>query len=352
MSLFVSKPHDALAETSNDGKFRRIATSFREVISNDHPTFKPEANRYHLYISYACPWANRCLAVLNLKGLQNVIGFTAVHPTWKKTKPQEANDKHHGWAFYDSATETGYSNPAGVGLFHVEGCEKDPLHSDVQFIRDLYEKSYDSLGKYSVPVLWDKQTEQIVNNESSEIIRIFNSAFADFATGEFASYDLYPEDLQEQIDATNQWIYSGINDGVYKCGFAKSQKAYDEAIEELFTSLDGVEEILSRQRYIVCNDRLTEADIRLFMTLVRFDEVYVVYFKTNCRFLTSYPNMRQYMRELYQWTGIRESIRMDHIKTHYFTSHPVLNAYAIIPKGPNVVKDLELPHDRQEKFPL
>lgn len=187
--------------------------------------------------------------------------------------------------------------------------------TEIRFIISL---SQDTHGKYSVPVLWDKATKTIVNNESSEILRMFNAAFADFAQGPFATHDFYPPALQAQIDAVNDWIYPNINDGVYKCGFAKSQAAYDEAVAHLYDALDRVEHLLASSRYLL-GSHLTEADIRLFMTLVRFDEVYVVYFKCNVQRLLDYPQLRQYMRALYQLPAMASCIHMTHIKTHYFT---------------------------------
>ena len=325
MSAFQSQVRDALAEVSGDGKFVRTAAGFRNIISKDHPIYQPEKGRYHLYISYACPWANRCLIFRKFKGLENIISFTAVHPTWQKTKPNDPEDKHCGWAFYDSQTKVPLKNPNGFGNFVIEGCEPDPVNN-ANFVRDLYELSKDTLKKFSVPVLWDKKTSTIVNNESSEIVRMFNSVFDDLLAEEkddgnhpYRHHDFVPASLLPQIDAVNELVYHNINDGVYRCGFAKSQSAYDEAVENLYNALDQVEAILSTNRYLV-GDRLTEADIRLFMTLVRFDEVYVVYFKCNRKILMhDYPHIHQYMRELYQLPGMAECIRMDHIKTHYYT---------------------------------
>mmetsp|Transcript_1749 Transcript_1749/g.1829 ORF Transcript_1749/g.1829 Transcript_1749/m.1829 type:complete len:365 (-) Transcript_1749:140-1234(-) len=364
MSAFQGKAHDALAEVSNDGKFVRTAAGFRNIISPDHPVYQPEKGRYHLYISFACPWANRCLTLLKLKGLENVISYTVVHPTWQKTKPDDPEDKHFGWAFYDSSSKEVWKNPTGHGQFVIEGCEPDRVNG-ARFIRDLYELSKDTLKKYSVPVLWDKKTSTVVNNESSEIVRMFNSAFNEILAEEekrekeagenqrlypFRHHDFSPAALLKEIDAINDFVYNNINDGVYRCGFAKSQPAYDEAVENLFSALDEVEEILGKHRYLVGN-HLTESDIRLFMTLVRFDEVYVVYFKCNKKMLMhDYPNIRNYMRDLYQIESMSDCINMQHIKTHYFTSHPILNAYAIVPRGPNVLEDLLKPHDRDGKF--
>lgn len=351
---------DALAEVNGDGKFVRVASGFREIISESHPVYKPEAGRYHLYISYACPWANRCLVMAKLKGLldYNIINFTAVHPTWQKTKPNDPNDRHFGWAFYDSSANPPVvlTNPSGYGRFVIAGCSPDPNNTSVQFIRDLYELSNDTIKKFTVPVLWDKKTNTIVNNESSEIMRIFNSTFNHLLPSSASStelpylhHDFYPVELQSTINEMNEFVYSNINDGVYKCGFAKTQLAYDEAISNLYSALDKVEAILSKQRYLTSSTIVTEADIRLFMTLIRFDEVYIVYFKCNWKILLyDYPMITSYMKELYQIIGMKECIDMNHIKTHYFTSHPTLNAYAIIPKGPNVLAQMELPHNRHD----
>ena len=243
-----------------------------------------------------------------------------MHPTWQKTKPDLPEDKHFGWAFFSSGEQESFVGPSGYGSFAPSECTVDP-NVGAKFIRDLYERSDDKFFKYTVPVLWDKQTSTIVNNESSEIVRMLTKEFDAFATGPFAHLDLYPESLRGEIDAVNEWVYSGINDGVYKCGFAKSQAAYDESVTQLFASLDRVEEALSTSRYLVTSSPapITEADIRLFMTLVRFDEVYVVYFKCNVKRMVDYPNIRNYMRDLYQLPGVKESVNMEHIKMHYFT---------------------------------
>lgn len=230
--------HSALAETDAGGRFVRTAAGFREIISAEHPVYKPEANRYHLYVSMACPWANRCVAVRALKGLTEVIGLSVAHPTWQKTKPDDSRDQHFGWAFYDSAANPApLSSPSGNGQFAPKGCTPDHVNG-VRFVRDLYELSMDTLGKYSVPVLWDKKTSTIVNNESSEIVRMFSYVFDSWATGPTAALDLYPLALRPAIDDINAWIYPAINDGVYKCGFAKSQQAYDEAVTALYAALD------------------------------------------------------------------------------------------------------------------
>eukprot|EP00892_Ulva_mutabilis_P007233 jgi/Ulvmu1/4882/UM020_0168.1 len=321
----IAMAKDALAEADTTGAFKRTDATFRSQISPGSE-FEPEAGRYVLYVSYACPWANRCLATRNLKGLQDAIDVSIVHPTWQRTRPNL--DEHYGWAFAHPDDEP-FSNPNGYGKYPPDGCIPDSTNG-AKFVRDLYEIAGNDPGKYTVPILWDKNTNMIVNNESSEIIRIFNSQFNSVAKN--PSLDLYPEDLKDQIEDVNSWVYPCINNGVYRCGFATAQEPYETAFQELFAALDKVEGILGEQRYVAGN-KLTEADIRLFMTLIRFDPVYVVYFKTNRQFIHQYPNMKNYVQELYNMEGIKESINMYHIKTHYFTSHAKLNYYGIVPLG-------------------
>jgi len=343
----AAKAHTALDENDNQGRFVRTEAGFRNWIE-DGGEFAPEAGRYILYISYACPWANRCLAVRNLKGLQDTIALSVVHPTWARTRPDNPEDAHTGWQFR-APDDPPVSSSTGMGSFGCEGCIPDPCNG-ARFVRDLYELSQDTTGKYSVPVLWDKKTGRIVNNESSEIIKMLNSRFNGFATN--PELDLDPADLQDAQAEVDAWIYPNINNGVYRSGFAKTQLAYDEAVTDLGNALDRLEALLGTQRY-VAGDRLTLSDIRLFMTLVRYDEVYVVYFKTNLGFLASekYPNIRQYCREMYQLPGMPDAINMDHIKTHYFTSHPIWNHFAIVPRGPGALTDMAQPHNRAEVFP-
>lgn len=319
----------AIDEVSEIGSFTRTASTFRNFILRDpNSQFPAESGRYHLYISYACPWASRCLAYLKIKGLEKAIGFTSVQPIWERTKE---TDEHRGWVFPARDTEE-------------PGAEPDPLNG-AKTVRDLYElASPNYSGKFTVPVLWDKKLKTIVNNESAEIIRMFNTEFNDIA--ENASLDLYPSDLRDQIEATNEWIYSGINNGVYRCGFATKQGPYDEAVRQLYEALDKCEEILGKQRYI-CGNRLTEADIRLFVTLIRFDEVYAVHFKCNKKLLREYPNLFNYTKDIYQIPGMSSTVNMQHIKRHYYGSHPSINSYGIIPLGPDI--DYSSPHDR-EKF--
>lgn len=332
LSLFPFKhsrqmARSAIDEVSETGSFTRTASTFRSFISRDpNSQFPAESGRYHLYISYACPWASRCLAYLKIKGLEKAISFTSVKPIWEQTKE---TDEHRGWVFPATDTEE-------------PGAEPDPLNG-AKTIRDLYElASTNYLGKFTVPVLWDKKLKTIVNNESAEIIRMVNTEFNDIA--ENASLDLYPSDQRDQIDGTNEWIYNGINNGVYRCGFATKQGPYDEAVRQLYEALDKCEEILGKQRYI-CGNRLTEADIRLFVTLIRFDEVYAVHFKCNKKLLREYPNLFNYTKDIYQIPSMSSTVNMQHIKRHYYGSHPSINPYGIIPLGPDI--DYSSPHDRE-----
>ncbi|KAL7131296.1 hypothetical protein ABFS83_13G188700 [Erythranthe nasuta] len=316
----------ALDEMSATGAFIRTASTFRNSISR-HPNspFPAESGRYHLYVSYACPWASRCLAYLKIKGLSKAITFTSVKPIWGMTKD---TDHHMGWVFPVSDTEEPDAEPD-----YLNGAKS---------IRELYDlASANYSGKYTVPVLWDKKMKTIVNNESEEIIRMFNTEFNDIA--EHAEVDLYPLHLQSQINIVNDWVYDGINNGVYKCGFAKKQAPYDEAVTKLYEALDKCEEILSKQRYL-CGETLTEADIRLFVTLIRFDEVYAVHFKCNKKLLREYPNIFDYTKEIFQIPGVGSTVNMEHIKKHYYGSHPSINPFGIIPRGPNL--DYSAPHDR------
>jgi putative glutathione S-transferase len=334
-----SKAHDALAEVDKRGHFKRVDAGFRNWVRKGDEKYPPEHGRYHLYIAYACPWANRTVTVLTMKGLQDCIGLSVVHPTWQRTRPESETDKHCGWKF-----ETGaIPNVSGFGSFTGNGTV-DHVHG-VTYLRDLYDLAGDTLGKYSTPVLFDKKTNTIVSNESADIVRMLTVEFDEWANGPYASLDLYPEDLRAEIDEANSWIYPGINDGVYRCGFATTQQAYDVAIDNLVAALDRLEELLGSRRY-VCGSKFTEADLRLFQTLVRFDEVYVVYFKCNVRCIREYPNIFDYCKDVYQMHGVAESIKMLDIKTHYFSSHPKLNHYAIIPKGPDTLAELVKPHNR------
>jgi len=284
-----------------------------------------------------------------LKGLEDAISVTVVHPTWQKTKPNDPNDMHTGWVFGSPDRNEPLRNTSGLGgpfAPYLPETQPEPFYDSFS-LRDLYERCGDTGGKFTVPVLWDKQTMTIVNNESSEILRILNSEFNDLATRN-RDLDLCPADIKDDIDQVNSWVYPTINNGVYRCGFAKTQSAYDEAIDELTESFDRLVSILSKQRYIAGpnGDRFTEADVRLFVTLLRFDEVYHTYFKTNTRMVSLSDALLNYCREIYQMPGVAATCDMDHIKQHYYTSHPTLNTYSIMPRGANFIKMLEEPHNR------
>ena len=304
------------SDVTEDGEFVRHQTSFRSQIRADASTdFAPESGRYHLYVSYACPWAHRTLIARKLKGLEDAISFDVVDPVLPDT----------GWSFDDSA-------PGATG-------------DTINGFRDLREAYLTSNSKFegaiTVPVLWDRQTGQIVNNESAEILRMFNSEFETRASR--PDLDLYRESKRKQIDEVNDWIYPCINNGVYRCGFATKQATYSRAFKDLFGALDRVEKILARSRYLTGSE-LTEADVRLFTTLVRFDAVYVTHFKCNLKRIVDYPNIWGYTRDIFQSAGVAETVNMEHIKTHYFASHRQINPLGIIPDGPAL--DFESPHGR------
>lgn len=302
-----------LNEIADDGAFVRATTSFRASISRE-PGHRhtAEAGRYHLYVSLACPWAHRTLMVRALKGLHDVISVDVVHPY--------LTDK--GWSF-----DTDFTAATG---------DRVCSHS---FLQQIYRAaSPDYAGVITVPVLFDKKLATIVNNESSEIIRILNTEFNDFALN--PALDLYPQNLRSQIDELNAWIYPNINNGVYRSGFAQSQQAHDDAADELFDALDRVEDILQRQQYL-CGDTLTEADVRLFPTLIRFDAVYHTHFKCNRKLIAQYPAMHQYMARIYRLPGIADTIDMEHIRFHYYFSHRHINPTGIVPKGPDILGALQ-----------
>lgn len=306
---------------SHGGEFRRDTSDFRNWITADGsagPTgeggFEAAANRYHLYVSYACPWANRALFFRKLKGLDDLIGVSVVHPEMLS----------EGWEF-----RTDFDGATGDRVF------------ELPFARDLYLRADPrASGRVTIPIVWDLERDTMVSNESSEIIRMFNSAF-DHITGNTDDY--WPEDLRDKIEPVNARIYDTVNNGVYKAGFATSQAAYDRAVHPLFDSLDWIEGILSENRYLM-GERITEADWRLFSTLVRFDPVYHLHFKCNRRRIVDYPNLWAYTRELYQWPGIAETVHFDHIVHHYHYSHETINPHRIIPINP--VIDWTEPHGR------
>ncbi|MEE9452223.1 MAG: glutathione S-transferase family protein [Gammaproteobacteria bacterium] len=292
-----------------EGKFVRSESQFRHRVSADGSSgFKAEVGRYHLYIAHACPWACRALIMRCLKQLQDVVSLSIVDPYMAD----------QGWVFS--------KNPDCIPDV-INGCNY--LHE----IYTLADPNYS--GRVTVPVLWDKQQNTIVSNESAEIIRMFNREFNAFTTVED---DYYPASLAPVIDAINEKIYHNINNGVYKCGFATTQQAYEQAFDILFATLDELEELLGQQRYLV-GDCMTEADWRLFTTLVRFDAVYVGHFKCNQKRIADYPHLQNYLRELYQYPGIAETVHMDHIKQHYYRSHTSINPTQVVPKGPQLFFD-------------
>mmetsp|Transcript_98038 Transcript_98038/g.120067 ORF Transcript_98038/g.120067 Transcript_98038/m.120067 type:complete len:382 (-) Transcript_98038:119-1264(-) len=315
------------------GAFRREPTAFHNVIESGSE-FAPEKDRYHLYVSYACPWCHRCLALIGLKGLEHIIGITNVDPYLSNMDlrnnydPNKPNDGQFiGWRFNDEYP--------------------DPLHPNFKSVWDLYKKAVPDHPnkKLTVPILWDKKTETIVNNESSEIIAMFNVAFNEWA--KYPDVDLNPNDkeIQSKMAEIDTLVYPNINDGVYRCGFARSQEAYDDAFKSLFETLDTVEDLLSKQRYL-CGNMLTLSDIRLFVTLIRFDNVYYVHFKTNGKMICKdYPNIFNYTKELYQMPNMKKYVDIEQYKLHYYYSHKTINTFQIIPKGPFDV-NFDEPHNR------
>ncbi|AJR07834.1 glutathione S-transferase family protein [Photobacterium gaetbulicola] len=308
--------HDVWYDTeSSKGEFVREDAGFRHWLTadgsagpNGETGFKAESGRYHLYLSLACPWAHRTLIFRALKGLAPHIDVTVVS--------QDMRTK--GWEFL----------------------QPEPLY-DYQYLHQIYTKAKsDYTGRVTVPVLWDKKTQTIVSNESSEIIRMFNVAFNEI-TGD--QQDFFPSELRQDIERWNDFIYPNVNNGVYRCGFATSQDAYDTAFDNLFSALETLDTHLAISRYLV-GDRLTEADWRLFTTLVRFDAVYVGHFKCNLKRIADYPNLQGYLKELYQYPAVAETVDMYHIKRHYYYSHTMINPTGIVPKGPEL--DFSSPHGR------
>lgn len=288
------------------GKYVREESTFRDWVRADGSTpFTPDKRRYHLYVSNACPWAHRTVIFRRLKGLDDAISISVVHPHMGK----------NGWTFESD-----------------DGVIPDSLNGS-NYLYEIYQKADPSATcRVSTPVLWDKKSETIVNNESSEIIRMFNSEFGPAgATGP----DFYPEELREEIDSVNELVYHNVNNGVYKTGFATEQEAYEEAYDALFDALDRLEERLEGEDYLV-GEALTEADWRLFVTLIRFDPVYHYHFKCNKRRLRDYPNLWGHTQRLYLHPGISETVNLDHIKRHYYGSHKSINPTGIVPKGPEI----------------
>lgn len=305
-------------EIVDTGEFKRGQTSFRNWISKSHPVYKPAPGRYHLYVAWACPWACRTLAVRNLKGLQDVIGFSVVH--WLL-------DFKDGWKF---SPEEGYI---------------DKLNPETKLLRELYFKTDPNYtNKVTVPVLWDNETKTIVNNESAEIIQMFNSEFNEWAKN--PELDLNPEDLRKEMAELDEWVYDAVNNGVYRAGFASKQGPYEKAYNELFAALDRLEDILGKKRYLF-GDRLTLSDVRLWTTLIRFDSVYHNHFKCNRNTLREMPNLWGYTRELYQMPALKDTVNMEDIKKHYYGSHTNINPTRVVPVGP--VINYDEPHGRDKR---
>ncbi|KAG7192260.1 S-glutathionyl-(chloro)hydroquinone reductase [Scheffersomyces spartinae] len=317
---------EILKFASRDGAYHRLPSVFRNFIGNTpSDKFKPQAGRYHLYVSFACPWAHRTLIARKLKGLSDIIDVSVVH--WLMDE--------RGWRFLTAEEQKKLEGPGDLKygtVDHVYGVER---------IKDLYFKANpDYEGRFTVPVLWDKHEQTIVNNESSEILRIFNTGFNSILPSEYGAVDIYPEDLQKDIDEINSWIYDNINNGVYKSGFATSQEVYDKEVVNVFENLDRVEAILKQNHEVgkqfLLGNQLTEADIRLYTTIVRFDCVYHQHFKCNIRMVRhDYPHLHYWLRLLY-WKipGFKETTDFDHIKFHYTKSHIAINPNRITPVGP------------------
>ncbi|MFB6085284.1 MAG: glutathione S-transferase family protein [Halodesulfurarchaeum sp.] len=304
-------------ESDEVGRFERQEAVFRDKIRDDpEATFRPEPDRYHLYISRACPWAHGAVLVRKLLGLEDVISMDVLDPY----------REDRGWQFTPEK----------------DGCTPDTVNG-TDYLAEVYQLADSRFSKRpTVPVLWDRETETIVNNESIEIMRMLATAFDARRDG---PVDLYPEDRREEIDRVVSDLYEGVNNGVYRAGFADSQAAYDEAVEDLFAALDRWEERLAEQRYLV-GDRLTLADLRLFATLVRFDSVYHTHFKCNVSQLRDYPTLWGHTRDSYQLPGVPETVNLAHIKEHYYRTHPQINPKRIVARGPDL--DFEAPHDREE----
>ncbi|MFB6266662.1 MAG: glutathione S-transferase family protein [Halodesulfurarchaeum sp.] len=310
-------PDEEMVKTDESGSFERAETTFREWVRADpDATYPAAADRYHLYISRACPWAHRVVLVRKLKGLEETISMDVVDPV----------REDEGWEFAPEKP----------------GCTPDTQHGSA-YLRDVYAAADPTYtGRVTVPVLWDTTRETIVNNESADLMRMVDQAFDDHAERDVT---LYPADHRDEIDRLVDELYESVNNGVYKAGFAETQEAYERAVDELFEALDRYDTLLGEQRYLV-GDRLTLADICLFSTLYRFDPVYYVHFKCNEQLIAQYPNLSGYLRDLYQLPGVRETCNMDHVKAHYYRSHTDINPTQFVPTGPR--QDLDAPHDREE----
>lgn len=297
--------HDEWYNTEdNDGKFIREDAQFRDWISKDGK-FQPEAGRYHLYVCLACPWASRCLMMRKLKGLEEIISLSVVNPVMLE----------HGWTFED-----------GPGVIADPIIDADYMHEIYTHVDPTYS------GRVTVPVLYDKKTDTIVNNESSDIIRMMNTAFDEIGA---TPGDYYPADLRDEIDDINNYVYDHVNNGVYKAGFATEQQVYEKEAQHVDDALAKLNDRLEHQDYLV-GDQLTEADIRLFTTLIRFEHVYFGHFKCNLHHLTEYPHLWEYTKRIYNYENLADTVDFDHIQTHYYKSHTMINPNQIIPAGPDL----------------
>ncbi len=302
----------SIITSDSSGAYDRLPRTFLEYISKDNKIFKPVSGRYHLYVSYACPWATRTLIYRKLKKLEEHISVSVVHP----------NMLDEGWIFDES----------------FSGATKDHLYGS-RYLRELYQRADQNITtSVTVPILWDKETETIVNNESSQIIRMFNSEFNEL-TNNYDDY--YPEQHRSEIDSLNDLIYETVNNGVYKSGFAKTQEAYEEAVTKLFETLNKLEDRLSSSKYLI-GEYVTETDFRLIPTLLRFDAVYVTHFKCNLRRIIDYKNLSRYVQDMLLIPAVKDTLDLGHIKQHYYFSHEQLNPCRIVPKGPeNIFKEAE-----------
>lgn len=297
--------HDEWYNTEdNDGKFIREDAQFRDWISKDGK-FQPEAGRYHLYVCLACPWASRCLMMRKLKGLEEIISLSVVNPVMLE----------HGWTFED-----------GPGVIADPIIDADYMHEIYTHVDPTYS------GRVTVPVLYDKKTDTIVNNESSDIIRMMNTAFDEIGA---TPGDYYPADLRDEIDDINDYVYDHVNNGVYKAGFATEQQVYEKEAQHVDDALAKLNDRLEHQDYLV-GDQLTEADIRLFTTLIRFEHVYFGHFKCNLHHLTEYPHLWEYTKRIYNYENLADTVDFEHIQTHYYRSHTMINPNQIIPAGPDL----------------
>jgi putative glutathione S-transferase len=302
------------AEQATSGEFKRQEDAFRGWVRRDGSTpYQPERGRYHLYVSLACPWAHRTIILRKLKGLEDAIGMTVVDPVRDE----------RGWAFREGPQ---YS--------------EDPING-FKFLSEAYQATDPAYnGRFTVPVLWDKQTKRIVTNSDDDLMRMLNSEFSEFATDD---YNFVPPELENEIDELNAVIYDRVNNGVYRAGFASRQQPYERAARKLFETLDELDARLAKQRYLL-GERMTESDWRLFPTLIRFDAVYHGHFKCNVRRVVDYPNLWPYLRDLYQHDGVAATVNFDHIKRHYYVTHEQINPTRIVPIGPAL--DLDAPHGR------